>query len=231
MLEAVDRSAFLTLPMSLALRVTTADGKEFPGPYLLRVGGWTEERYFAEAPESQIVEFEDGDLIVPSPVNIHHQDLVGFVSFLLRGYVSARGLGRVLNGPAVVRLRPGLDYEPDIFVVLTEQSGQLGKQYLSGGPAFVAEVISPGGRSYDLHSKADNYRRYGVREYWAIDPETRTLRQHRLADENESPWLVTEYVSGRVNSAVLAGFWIDASWLWQEPLPEGLSLLEALLRS
>jgi hypothetical protein len=48
--------------MTLALKVTTADGKEFPGPYLLRVSGWTEERYFAEAPESQFIEFEDGDL-------------------------------------------------------------------------------------------------------------------------------------------------------------------------
>ncbi len=217
--------------MSLALKVTTADGKEFAGPYLLRVGGWTEERYFAEAPESQIVEFDDGDLIVPSPLNIHHQDLVGFLSFLLRGYVSSKGLGRVFNGPAVVRLRPGLDYEPDIFVVLAEQLAQIGKQYISGGPAFLVEVISPGGRSYDLHSKADNYRRYGVREYWAIDPETRTLHQHNLSDHDEGRYLVREYVSGRVESTVLPGFWIDASWLWQEPLPEGFSLLEELLRS
>jgi Uma2 family endonuclease len=216
--------------MTLALKVTTADGQEFHGPYLLRASGWTEERYFAEAPESQFIEFEDGDLIVPSPVNIGHQDLVGFLSFLLRGYVGSKRLGRVFNGPAVVRLRPGLDYEPDIFVVLTEQLGQIGTQYVSGGPAFVVDVISPGGRSYDLRTKADNYHRYGVREYWAIDPETHMLHQHDLSDADQGSYVIREHVKGRVDSTVLPGFWVDTSWLWQDPLPEGFSLLEQLLR-
>jgi hypothetical protein len=33
-----------------------------------------------------------------------------------------------------------------------------------------------------------------------------------------------------VDSTVLPGFWIDTSWLWQEPLPEGFPLLQQLLR-
>ena len=168
---------------------------------------------------------------MPSPVNIRHQDLVGFLSFLLRGYVGSKNLGRVFNGPAVVRLRPGLDYAPDIFVVLIEQLGHVGTQYVSGGPAFVVEVISPGGRSYDLRSKTDNYRKHGVREYWAIEPETRTLHQHNLLPGERNFYVAKERHTGRVESTVLPGFGIDVSWLWQEPLPEGFSLLAELLRS
>jgi hypothetical protein len=48
--------------MGLPLKVVSSEGAESVEPYLLRVGGWTEERYFAEAPETRLVEFEDGEI-------------------------------------------------------------------------------------------------------------------------------------------------------------------------
>jgi len=215
--------------MAFAVKVLTADGAELREPYLLRLGGWTEERYFAEAPESQIVEFEDGELIMPSPVHIRHQDIVGFLSVLLRVYMGVRGLGRVFNGPGVVRLRPGLDYEPDIFVVAREQLDQLEEQYFSGAPILVVEVVSPGGRTYDLRTKAANYRQHGVREYWAIDPDAQRLFQHTLPSADAAPYVVREHTTGRVESHTVPGFWIEAAWLWESPLPAELPLLNRLL--
>jgi Uma2 family endonuclease len=215
--------------MALAVNVRTRDGEELCDSYLVRIGGWTEERYFAEAPESQIVEYEDGELIVPSPVSIRHQELVGFLTFLLRGYANSKGLGRVFNGPAVVRLRPDLDYEPDIFVVLQEHLDRLEEQYFSGAPDLVVEVMSPSGRNYDLRTKADHYRRHGVREYWAVDPATNVLYQHLLSTEASAPYLVSEYATGRLESSILSGFWLVVSWLWEVPLPQEKSLLDRLL--
>lgn len=216
--------------MAFAVKVMAADGEELREPYLLRLGGWTEERYFAEAPESQIVEFEDGELIMPSPVNIRHQDIVGLLTFLLRGYMGSKRLGRVFNGPGVVRLRPGLDYEPDIFVVAREQLGQLAEQYFAGAPILVVEVISPGGRNYDLRTKAANYRQHGVREYWAIDPDAQTLSQHTLPTADAAPYVVQERTTGRVESYAVPRFWIEVAWLWDSPLPEEMPLLDRLLR-
>ncbi len=204
--------------MTLAIKVITVEG------------GWTEERYFAEAPESRIVEFEDGDLIVPSPVNIRHQEVVGFLTFLLRGYTGTKGLGRVFNGPAVVRLRPGLDYEPDIFMVLSEHLHQLETQYFSGAPDLVVEVVSPGGRNYDLKTKASNYRAHGVREYWVIDADEQVLYQHTPPPAQTPPYVVKEYPTGHIESLVLPGFWIDVSWLWATPLPAEKPLLDQLLQ-
>ncbi len=215
--------------MALAINVTTADGETLAEPYLLRLGGWTEARYFAEAPESQIVEFEDGELIVPSPVSIRHQELVGFLTFLLRGYVSTKGLGNVFNGPAVVRLRPDLNYEPDIFVVRREHLSQLEAQFFSGGPDLVVEVMSPGGRSYDLKTKATNYRQYGVREYWLIDPATTPFYQHTCPTDDSAPYDIRTYATARVDSMTMPGFWVDASWFWERPLPQETRLLDRLL--
>jgi len=37
------------------------------------------------------------------------------IPHLLCGYVEDQGLGEVFNGPAVLRLRPGADKQPDVF--------------------------------------------------------------------------------------------------------------------
>ncbi len=217
--------------MSLPVKVVTLNGEESFGPYLLRVAGWTEDQYFKEAPESRFVEFEDGEIIVHSPVNIRHQQIVRFLTFLVGGYVEARDLGDVLNGPAVARLRPGLDYEPDIFVIAAEHLNQLEEQHFSGSPALVIEVTSPGTRNYDLRTKPPNYREHGVPEYWAVEPRQLTLYQHLLPQDPSAPYLVTQHTEGRLESQAIAGFWIDVGWLWQEPLPKQLGCLQQILAS
>ncbi|WP_448590635.1 hypothetical protein [Thermoflexus hugenholtzii] len=44
-----------------------------PGPYVVRMGGWTLERYLAEAPESQVWEFVHGEVVMHSPATAEHQ--------------------------------------------------------------------------------------------------------------------------------------------------------------
>lgn len=214
--------------MGLPLKVITADGEEMGEPYLIRAAGWTEERYFREAPETRIVEFEDGEIIMHSPVNTRHQDVVRFLTFLITGYAGKHKLGKVLNGPAVVRLRPNLDYEPDIFFIANEQLDQLGEEYFSGAPALVIEVISAGSRNYDLKTKAANYCEHGVKEYLAIDPDEKTLHRHLLSGPH-NPYLVTKHTEGRLESQAISGFWIEVAWLWQEPLPAELECLQQIL--
>lgn len=215
--------------MSLALKVIGVDGEEIHESYLLRAAGWTEARYFEEAPETRTVEFEDGDIIVPSPASVSHQEVVRFLTFLMTGYAGQHQLGRVLNGPAVVRLHPNLDYEPDIFFIGNAQLDQLGEPYVSGAPAMVIEVVSQGSRHYDLKTKAANYHEHGVREYWAVDANERILYRHMLPGGPHAPYRVTQHSEGRVESVVLAGFWLAASWLWRQPPPSELACLREIL--
>ncbi|SNB59620.1 hypothetical protein [Thermoflexus hugenholtzii] len=51
------------------MRVMVVDPRKgfIPGPYVVRMGGWTLERYLAEAPESQIWEFVCGEVVMHSP--------------------------------------------------------------------------------------------------------------------------------------------------------------------
>jgi Uma2 family endonuclease len=81
--------------------------------------------------------------------------------------------------------------------------------------------------------------RYPMRldERWSPEPDllvVREARRHLLGPQRlEGPAdLVIEIASdgsGRLSSLVLPGFWIEASWLWQDPLPSTLACLRQIL--
>jgi Uma2 family endonuclease len=217
------------MAVTLALKVTLEDGGELSASYLVRIGGWTEDRYFREASETRIVEFEDGEVIVHSPAGTRHQLIAAFLIVLLRTYVRSRRLGEILSGPAVVRLRPGLNYEPDIFFVPADKLASIESEYFAGAPGLIVEVISRGTRTHDLKTKASAYQEHGVREYWAVDPERQMLTRHLLPPEGPRTYRVTEHTQDRLESEAIPGFWLDVAWLWQDPLPEELRCLQQLL--
>ncbi|MFH1834197.1 MAG: Uma2 family endonuclease [bacterium] len=195
------------------------------GPYEVRLLGWTEERYFAEAPESRFCEFKDGEVIMHSPVASDHQRIVMFLSSL-QGYATEKRLGEVLCGPAVLRLRPGLNREPDIVFVDRASEARIHEQYVEGPVPFVVEVLSPEGRRRDLEEKRAEYEEYGVAEYWVVDPFERQVVVHR---RGERGFEVERCASGRLECRVVPGFWLDVEWLWRRPMPSSLGCLKEIL--
>ena len=46
---------------------------------------------------------------------------------------------------------------------------------IEGPPDLAIEVISPSNKRHDLVRKRSLYARAGIREYWLVDPQARTL--------------------------------------------------------
>lgn len=199
-----------------------------PGPYVVRLGGWTLERYLREAPESGVWEFVRGEVVVHSPASAEHQDVVGFVYWLLRGYCEARSWGKVLMGPAAVEVLPGVVREPDVFVLPPEEVPKASGVPLQVKPVLVVEVTSPATRGMDLGEKAEEYRQAGVAEYWVVDGEGQELTSHRL---REGVWEVERWKAGRLPSQSVPGFWVEVQWLWRRPLPPADACLREILES
>ena len=70
--------------------------------------------------------------------------------------------------------------EPDITVVCDPE--KLDKYGCRGAPDMVIEILSPSTRRHDLVVKYQIYQRCGVREYWIVDPDTRTVAVYHLED-------------------------------------------------
>ena len=48
-------------------------------------------------------------------------------------------------------------------------------QRIVGAPDFVVEVLSKSTKKKDMYIKASKYRFAGVREYWLVDPDRKTI--------------------------------------------------------
>ncbi len=197
--------------------------------YLLRTAGWTLEEFLARAPENAYWEFVRGEVIMHSPVAAEHQRVVRFLLGLLQGFCEAREWGEVLMGPAALQVLPDVIREPDLFVLDPEEAHRAQGVPLQVRPVLVMEVASPATRALDLGDKAREYAQAGIPEYWVVDRERKDLWLHRR-QEGEEGYQVTRQTFGVVVSQSVPGFWLQAEWLWEQPLPPVRRCLERILQ-
>ncbi|MFW6215638.1 MAG: Uma2 family endonuclease [Alkalispirochaetaceae bacterium] len=68
--------------------------------------------------------------------------------------------------------------QPDLTVVCDET--KLTEQGVTGPPDLVVEIVSPDTGFHDRGRKFDLYERYGVSEYWIVDPSEKLIEVYRL---------------------------------------------------
>jgi Uma2 family endonuclease len=68
--------------------------------------------------------------------------------------------------------------QPDLTVVCAEK--KRGPEGCRGAPDLVVEILSPSNTALEMERKFELYRRAGVREYWVIAPEHKTLHAYRF---------------------------------------------------
>jgi Uma2 family endonuclease len=71
--------------------------------------------------------------------------------------------------------------QPDISVIC--DSSKLGNEGCRGAPDLVVEILSPSNTVQELARKFTLYQRAGVREYWEVYPDNKSLRAYRFQGE------------------------------------------------
>ena len=163
-----------------------------------------------------------------SPASTLHENLFGFLHFILMGYVSRRKLGSMLGSRTAVRLSEYLGPEPDLIFVSDARRHIVQEQFIDGAPDMIAEIVSPGSRRLDRVEKKELYAEFGVREYWLIDPLQQRVEFFRLVGGRYE--LVPLEDNRIFRSSVLEGFWIDVEWLLADPPPSGYEKLQEILQ-
>jgi Uma2 family endonuclease len=138
----------------------------------------TFEKYAALPETNQIVELIDGEIVVNPPLDKHQKalwEIVATVTPLMKD-------GTPRFAPIGLHFDDGNSFEPDLFWVsqdnphcFLEDNGR----YWRGAPDLVIEVLSPSTEANDRGHKYDIYEKYGVREYWMVDPEARYAEVYR----------------------------------------------------
>lgn len=136
-----------------------------------------------EFPEGPLVEIFNGELyMVPSP-SIRHQTISLNIAVLIKNYLKDNSVGKLLTAPVDVILSMKDVFIPDLVYVSNENKYILSEKNISGTPDFIIEILSTN-RTNDLVNKKNFYEKYGVREYWVIDPVEEEIIKFKL-DNNK----------------------------------------------
>lgn len=157
-------------------------------------------------------EIIDGELFVtPSPRRAH-QRVVTELSRVLGNYLEGTGCGEVYVAPFDVVFSLFDVVEPDIVYVAKEHASVVTERNVQGAPDLVVEVLSETTAKTDRSIKLKLYARYGVREYWLIDPDMCTAEIYRQGTQGLEQ-VATLQSSDSLTTPLLPGFSVRLSQL------------------
>jgi len=128
-------------------------------------------------------ELIDGEHYVTATPNVKHQTIVMNLGAMIWNYLKQRPVGRAFFVPMDIVLSDYDVVEPDLQFISRARQAILTKQNVRGAPDLVLEVGSPSTRKRDETIKRRLYERFGVSEYWVIDPELDTIKVYRRVEE------------------------------------------------
>src|SRR5690606_24862920 len=102
--------------------------------------------------------------------------------------------------------------QPDLCVICDpEKLDELG---CIGAPDLIVEILSPGNNRKELQNKYEVYEESGVKEYWIIHPEEKTLMILTLDDQGYVPSRLLT-IGDVVASRAIPGFTLDLEEVFQ----------------
>lgn len=146
-----------------------------------------------------------GQLIVSPSPTMWHQEISFELAGAISAYLKQSGAGKGYLAPADVHLSSHDVVQPDILVVLREHLDIVQKRGIFGAPDLVVEILSPSTLTNDFLRKSKLYERFGVKEYWIVNPESQIVSVQTL--DGDRFVIAGEY--GRddtLRSTVLDGF-------------------------
>lgn len=171
--------------------------------------------------ENERAEIINGEVFLMASPSSVHQEIVAELIRQFGNYLEGKRC-RVYPAPFGVRLfeqngesPEDVDtvVEPDISIVCDKS--KIDKHGCKGAPDLVIEILSPSSLRHDRLVKLDLYQRAGVREYWIVDPEYRSVQVFTL--DGSFLRIREEYGMGDVAKVnILEGCFIELSKVFPE---------------
>ena len=132
--------------------------------------------------EGKHYELIDGDLLLTPAPNISHHDSAKELFTLLLERLEKKGLGKVFIAPVDVVFSETDVVQPDLLFISKDRLSIVTKKNIQGAPDLIIEILSPESEKRDRVLKRKLYHRNGVKEYWLVDTESKTIEVLTLSD-------------------------------------------------
>lgn len=164
----------------------------------------TADEYLALGETDENYELIDGEVRMSPKPSRRHQKALCLIQAQFESFM---------------RANPGFDYYPDVDIRFNAEHvfapdmccfrpGRLPPldEVLTIAPDLVIEILSPANMAADLIKKRAAYARFGVPEYWVVDPTTGGVRCFRARDGEFEETLCT---GASLTSEATPGFTLD----------------------
>ena len=147
----------------------------------------------------------------PSPL---HQEISGNIFSVFHRYLKGKSC-KVYHAPFDVRFPKESTADKDIYTVLQPDicvicnRTNIDKRGCIGAPNLVIEILSQGNNKKELLNKYTVYEEFGVKEYWIVSPEEKTLLKYTVDQHGKYQPSKLFTLSEKVYSEVLPGFELD----------------------
>lgn len=165
----------------------------------------------------QRYELIDGEVYLLASPSFKHQVAVNEIAGCFYNYFRGKSC-RSLTAPLDFRLfgfatkleeDPNV-VQPDVVVICDGEKVNADGRY-EGIPALVVEVLSPSTRGKDMAAKLNLYMKSGVREYWVVDLEKKSIIQYLFSAERDIDSLNTFGTEDTIRAAAFDGLEIKIS--------------------
>ena len=172
----------------------------------------TLEDYFKMREESKSrLEYIDGIVYMSPSPSTKHQRISSKLLIKIGNYLEGKKC-EVFSAPYDIELKKD-DIEgtrvviPDLSVIC-DKNGFTENKYI-GVPSLIIEILSPSNQAHDLVTKLNLYMKYGVKEYWIVNPMLESITIYTLNEEGLYEQLAMKASVGNVKSKVLEAFTVD----------------------
>lgn len=130
---------------------------------------------YKSLPEGTLAELIDNTIYMSPAPKFIHQKTSRIIARQLENLIVDGGLGEVISAPFDVFLDEKSNaVQPDITVVFNENIQIIGDDgSVHGVPDMLIEILSKGNETNDTVKKKILYERFGVKEYWIVDPSSK----------------------------------------------------------
>lgn len=170
-------------------------------PSVIKEGGLTYEDYAKLPGDGPRYELIDGKLtlLAPAPLTIHQM-----VSQNLQWWMMQRCRLDyfILQAPIDLILTEKEVYQPDLVMIHRQRTDILTKRGIERPPDLIVEILSPSTALRDKREKRATYARFGIKEYWIVDPVHRIVEQFLLDEKADQYRLYQVYGVTQADTAI-----------------------------
>ena len=164
-----------------------------------------------------ILEYIDGVVYMSPSPSTKHQRISSKLHAKLYNLLEGQNC-EVFHAPFDILLKKD-DIEgerlviPDLSVIC-DKSGFTDSKYI-GVPSLIIEILSPSNQSHDLVTKLNLYMKYGVKEYWIVNPILNTVMLYTLNKDNMYEQSIVKTETGIVKSKLFENLEVDIEELFR----------------